>query len=143
MKPESDQHIKEFSAGGIVFCGEKVLILVNFRNDYVFPKGHIEEGETVEQAAIREVQEEAGVSGRILCSLGTTQYKFIDFIDRRSWRHKTVNWVLMEVDSEAVCCDGKEIKSGRFTTVAEASRLLTHAQDKKILKKACEEMAKC
>ncbi len=38
------------SAGGIVFWGWEVLVLTNFRGDTVFPKGHLEQGETPEQA---------------------------------------------------------------------------------------------
>jgi 8-oxo-dGTP pyrophosphatase MutT (NUDIX family) len=56
-------------AGGIVFQEteeERLYLLVRPRlsgNEWVFPKGHIEPGESPEQAALREVREEAGVEG--------------------------------------------------------------------------------
>lgn len=51
----------EYSGMAIVFCQDKVLVLETKHNEYVFPKGHIEEGETSKEAAIRECHEESGV----------------------------------------------------------------------------------
>ena len=52
----------EYSGMAIVFCEDKVLILETKHSEYVFPKGHIEEGDTSKEAAIRECQEESGVN---------------------------------------------------------------------------------
>ena len=63
-------------AGGVVFrhsaSGLEYLLIRARKPEHawVFPKGHIEEGETPEQAAIREVLEEAGVRAAIVSSLG-------------------------------------------------------------------------
>ena len=54
-------HRLEFSGMAIVLCQNKVLILETKHNEYVFPKGHIEEGETSKDASIRECKEESGV----------------------------------------------------------------------------------
>jgi 8-oxo-dGTP pyrophosphatase MutT (NUDIX family) len=68
-------------AGGVVVRrdegGAKFLLVTARRQpgQWVFPKGHIEPGETPEQAAIREVQEEAGVEARIGPPIGATEYK--------------------------------------------------------------------
>lgn len=66
-------------AGGVVFrrsaSGLEYLLIRarKPRDAWVFPKGHIEAGETPEQAAIREVLEEAGVRAVIVSSLGILQ----------------------------------------------------------------------
>ncbi len=63
-------------AGGIVFRivdDRREYLLVRARNaarDWVFPKGHIEPSESAEQAALREVAEEAGVQASIVAYLG-------------------------------------------------------------------------
>ena len=66
------------AAGGVLFDGEKVLLLrKRRRNEIVLPKGHVEEGETAEQAAVREVVEETGYSNvEIVADLGVLQAQF-------------------------------------------------------------------
>jgi 8-oxo-dGTP pyrophosphatase MutT (NUDIX family) len=56
------------------------------------PKGHIEAGETAEQAAVREIEEETGISGEILAELGTIDFWFVAG-GRRV--HKTVRHYLL------------------------------------------------
>ena len=51
----------EYSGMSIVFCKGKVLVLETRHNEFVFPKGHIESGETSKDASIRECLEESGV----------------------------------------------------------------------------------
>ena len=50
-------------AGGVVFNGQGLVLLLGHRNGtWVFPKGHLDPGETELEAALREVEEEAGVA---------------------------------------------------------------------------------
>jgi 8-oxo-dGTP pyrophosphatase MutT (NUDIX family) len=62
-------------AGAVVFRrdrdGLRILLVRSRRNpaDWIFPKGHIEEGESADEAAVREAEEEAGVTGRVIAPL--------------------------------------------------------------------------
>ena len=57
--------MSEISAGAIVYTKEndqiRYLIIKDFHSNYGFPKGHLEKGETLEEAAIREIKEETGI----------------------------------------------------------------------------------
>jgi 8-oxo-dGTP pyrophosphatase MutT (NUDIX family) len=68
-KPKNPRHIKavrEYTAGGVVFrrLGERVEILMiqDRLGRWTIPKGHVEEGESLEQTALREVAEETGLT---------------------------------------------------------------------------------
>ena len=77
--------IEATSCGGVVIFRGKVLLLYkNYRNRYegwVLPKGTVEEGETHEITALREVKEESGVSAKIVNYIGKSQYTFITHTD--------------------------------------------------------------
>jgi 8-oxo-dGTP diphosphatase len=64
------------NAGAIVFNDENE-ILVDYRtrqDDYSFPKGHVEDGETIQEAAVREVKEEMGCDIELLEELLPHEY---------------------------------------------------------------------
>jgi len=56
-----------------------VLLVTARRNprNWIFPKGHIEKGESPEQAALRETREEAGVSASLIGPAGILEYGFL------------------------------------------------------------------
>lgn len=62
--------MKEYSAGGIITKVEdgdiKVLLVEHLNGTFVFPKGHVEKGETFEEAAKREISEEVGLKNIII-----------------------------------------------------------------------------
>ena len=94
------RQVDEFSAGGLVLDlgGEVPRGALIARTDrhgrllWSLPKGHIEDGETAEQAAVREVEEETGIAGVIVAELGTIDFWFV--ADGRRI-HKTVQHYLM------------------------------------------------
>lgn len=124
----------EVSSGGVVLGAEGVL-LVKVENldrqvQWTFPKGHLEAGETVEAAALREVQEETGWRCRIVAPLGDVHYQF-----KRDGVtiHKTVNWFRMEPVEKTGIPDPDEILDCRWYSVPEAADLLVYKSDKKIM----------
>ncbi|MGB2787158.1 MAG: NUDIX domain-containing protein [Candidatus Saccharimonadaceae bacterium] len=65
-KPTIQEIVREPTAGGIVFRRDKngeveILLIQDHKDRWTIPKGHIEEGETAQQAAKREIGEEAGL----------------------------------------------------------------------------------
>jgi len=66
-KSSIQEIVREPTAGGIVFRRNKadqieILLIQDAKNRWTIPKGHIEEGETAQQTARREIGEEAGLT---------------------------------------------------------------------------------
>ncbi len=131
---------KEISVGGVVFLRDSLgninYLLIQSRNwkNWAFPKGHIDEGETKEQTAIREIFEETGLKVRILPGfLEHYEYEF-DFQGQHI--EKEAIFFLTEASGNEIHLSEKEHQNYRWLSFDEAVTLITHPQDKKILLKA-------
>jgi 8-oxo-dGTP pyrophosphatase MutT (NUDIX family) len=112
--------INEFCAGGLVFYNNKLLVLKRFNGVWLYPKGHIEPGETPEIAAVREVYEESGLTARIVKNLNSTSYIFSE----QGIKHfKTVYWFLMVADSDCVSLEKEFFDEGRWITKDQINNL--------------------
>ncbi|HET9295675.1 MAG TPA: divalent cation tolerance protein CutA, partial [Candidatus Binatia bacterium] len=74
-RPRSDgiRTVREVSAGGVMYRKHSdgiQIALIHVRNRWGLPKGHVEEGERIEETALREVREETGLEGRVVKKLG-------------------------------------------------------------------------
>jgi 8-oxo-dGTP pyrophosphatase MutT (NUDIX family) len=126
----------ETSAGGIVFRKEGaeplyLLIRDSYRN-WGFPKGHLEEGELPDAAALREVTEETGLKSLALHSAVET----IDWHFRFRGRliHKVCHFYLMEsADARTKPQRAEGITACRWACYADASRLLSYANAREVL----------
>ncbi len=133
--------IEATSCGGVViFRGKLLLLYKNYRNRYegwVLPKGTVEEGETFEETALREVKEETGVSAHIVKYIGKSNYTFTvpeDVVE------KSVHWYLMMADSYYSKPQREEyfMDSGYYK-FHEAYHLLKFPNEKQMLEKAYNE----
>lgn len=119
---------REVSAGGLVFSGGKLLVLRTRHGHWVFPKGNVEPGESLEETAVREVREETGLAARITRALGQTRYRYT--LGRGPGRvtvDKTVHWFAMEHVSGTLAVNRAEgFEAGQFVDPHEAMRLLTY-----------------
>ena len=129
---------KAVSCGGVVIYRGKILLLYkNYRNRYegwVLPKGTVEQGESHEETALREVHEETGVKARIIDYVGRSEYSFNiphNTID------KEVYWYLMVSDNYYSKPQKEEyfLHSGYYRYI-EAYHLLKFPNEKNILEKA-------
>ncbi|SHE62892.1 NUDIX domain-containing protein [Streptoalloteichus hindustanus] len=102
------------------------------------PKGHIEPGETAEQAAVREVAEETGIEGRVLTPLGTIDYWFVAD-DRRV--HKTVHHFLLEAVGGELSDEDVEVTEVAWVPLGELDELLAYADERRLVRRAAELLA--
>ena len=120
------------AAGGVVCrpgpagLAEIAVIHRPTQDDWSLPKGKLEPGETAEQAALREVEEETGLHARIVRPLGCTEY-----VDRRG-RDKTVCYWVMNAEGGRFT-PNDEVDQLRWLTVEEALDLLSYQGDKALL----------
>lgn len=132
MQPETK---KEFSAGGVIIEGGKALLIMmrDLKGEHVwtFPKGHLEPGETPEDAAVREVLEETGYECRIKKKLFKAHYSFT----RDNFPvEKDVQWYLMEkTGGDGVSRTPDEIFAMKWCAAPEAAKNLVYSSDLQIL----------
>tara|TARA_B110000014_G_scaffold77116_1_gene52808 strand:- start:5256 stop:5678 length:423 start_codon:yes stop_codon:yes gene_type:complete len=130
----------DFAAGGIVLRDELILIVKNKRGDessdksfWGFPKGHLEEGEKPSEAAIREVYEETGFKVELLDDKPIAESRYEIRLNDEII-NKTVWFYEMKIVSAYQKEPDDEILEIAIVSYAEAIKLLTYKEDKKILK---------
>lgn len=99
------------------------------------PKGHIEDGETTEQTAVREVKEETGISADVLAPLGTIDYWFVA---ERKRVHKTVHHFLLAATGGELSDADDEVTAVAWVPLTELSDRLAYADERKLAAKAIE-----
>jgi len=142
-KPHSQPYAKrvdEVSAGGLVIDATKTKGLLIGRRDHKdttgtrilwsLPKGHIEEGETPEQAAIREVAEETGITSEIERSLGVIDFWFMAGGKRI---HKTVHHFQFKEVGGLLAAQESEVDEVGWFPLSEIIGLLAYPDEKKLI----------
>ena len=129
------------SCGGVVIYKGKILLLYKNLHEknsgWVLPKGTVEEGETFEDTAIREVLEESGSKARIVKPLGDTHYEFKAKDDSVN---KCVHWYLMSANAFYSKPQREEhFDDSGFYKYHEAFYLLKYDNEREILEKAYSE----
>lgn len=137
------------SAGGLVYRikdGVTQIVLISRLGGKVWclPKGHVEPGESFEQAALREVREETGVDGEIIQKLGDVQYWYYDRWEKKRI-FKTVHFFLLHYCSGDVQNHDHEVDEACWFFIEDVLSRLSYPSEKEIYqrgKRALEEMVK-
>jgi ADP-ribose pyrophosphatase YjhB (NUDIX family) len=133
--------VDETSAGGLVVDHDRGTAAVIGRLDrrgrllWSLPKGHIEIGETAEQAAVREVEEETGIIGRVVAPLGIIDFWFVAE-DRRV--HKTVHHFLMRAMGGELSDSDIEVAEVAWVRLDELESRLAYADERRLIRRATE-----
>jgi 8-oxo-dGTP diphosphatase len=115
------------AAGGVVRRDGRVLLVHRPKyDDWTFPKGKAEDGESDEDCALREVREETGLRCALLEEIGRT-----DYVDSKG-RDKRVRWWLMEPVS-GTFVPSYEVDEIRWVDAPGAAELLSYERDVKLL----------
>ncbi|MEJ6760996.1 MAG: NUDIX hydrolase [Candidatus Planktophila sp.] len=134
------KRVDEVSAGGLVVDTTGKLGLLIGRRDlkdasgkrilWSLPKGHIEDGETPEEAALREVQEETGIESVIEKSLGVIDFWFMAGGKRI---HKTVHHYLFRESGGLLAPQESEVDEVGWFPLPEIIERLAYPDEKKLI----------
>ena len=139
------KRVDEVSAGGLVIDATGTMGLLIGRYDHKdatgkrvlwsLPKGHIEEGETPEQAAIREVAEETGITSSITKSLGVIDFWFMAGGKRI---HKTVHHFMFTEVGGTLLAQESEVDEVSWFPLSEIVDRLAYPDEKKLIARTVE-----
>lgn len=116
-------------AGGVVLNAAGEVLLIRYADGaWTFPKGHIDPGETIPIAAVREVHEEGGVRAEIVSDLGFTEY-----VNPRG-EARRVHWFTMKTDATQTVPE-EGFQAG-FFALGLAMKRLAHTQNRTLLERA-------
>lgn len=131
----------ETSAGGLVVDTDRMAAAIIGRIDrkgrmvWSFPKGHLEAGETAEQAAVREVFEETGLTAEVNAPLGTIAFWFM--LDGKRI-HKTVHHFLLIAQSFELSDADIEVDAIEWIPLPDVHGRLAYPDERNLLPKAFE-----
>jgi mutator protein MutT len=136
----------ETSAGGVVFRRDRGRLEVSIgeQRDRLtgdgrtrLPKGRVEAGETPEQAALREVEEETGLVAKVVAPLETVDYTYLEAGVQVS---KQVHFFLMEFAREEPRPRDGELERVYWCAIDEAEARLSFETERRVLQRARERL---
>jgi 8-oxo-dGTP diphosphatase len=118
------------AAGGVVLDGAGRVLLVHRPryDDWSLPKGKLDPGESFEEAALREVEEETGIRCRLGAELEPVRYR-----DNKG-RLKLVRYWRMEVEHDPGFVPNDEVDELRWVPTGEAVALLSYPHDAELVR---------
>ncbi len=137
------RRVEETSAGGLVVQGADLdtsgalIGRVDRRGRLLWslPKGHVEAGESPEEAAVREVAEETGITGRVVGPLGTIDFWFV--ADGRRI-HKTVHHFLLLAQAGELSDADIEVSEVAWVPLGEVGVRLAYEDERQLVAKVPE-----
>ena len=130
-------HDRIKAAGGVVVRDDGRIAVVHRPryDDWSLPKGKLDKGESWEQAALREVEEEVGLKCRLGDELEPTSYE-----DRKG-RAKVVRYWLMEPKRDAKFKPNDEVDEIRWLSPADAEAAVSYPHDAELVREAAGRIA--
>jgi 8-oxo-dGTP diphosphatase len=136
--------VEQISAGGAAFRQTKAgievaVVAVNPSRRWQLPKGIIDDGESADTAAVREVREEAGIETEIVELIEKVEYWYVgNHKGERVRFHKFVYFYLLKYLGGDVADHDHEIAEARWVKLDEAIAMLAFKSEKSVVEKAVD-----
>ncbi len=118
----------EKSCGAVIFDGDKVLVIQQVKGHWGFPKGHVENGETEVETAMREIKEETNIDVEI-----NENYRYIERYSPEENVEKDVVFFVAKKIGGEIKVQEEEVKATEWLSPREAVERVTYASSKKIM----------
>jgi len=134
--------LEQISAGGVVFrmqgsAVEIAIVRIVPEMRWQLPKGIIDAGETIEEAALREVREESGIVAELISPVETIEYWFVaDRGGERVRYHKFVHFFMMRYLSGDVVDHDHEVDEARWVDLETGLDMLEFKSEREVVTKA-------
>jgi 8-oxo-dGTP pyrophosphatase MutT (NUDIX family) len=130
------------SAGGVAYRNngdaiDIVLIQTSSERRWQLPKGIVDSGESTEEAAVREVREEAGINCQIVAELDPIDYWYVERHGKVPERiHKTVHFYVMRYLDGDVADHDDEVREARWVEINDGREMLAFATERSVVENA-------
>lgn len=125
----------EKSCGAVIFEGDKILVIQQVKGHWGFPKGHVEEGETEVETAIREIKEETNLDVEI-----DETHRYVEHYSPEEGIEKDVVFFIAKKTGGEIKVQEEEVKSTEWLLPEDAMDRLTYESSKSILSKVIKDL---
>lgn len=128
----------EKSCGAVIFdeTGDKILLIQQAAGHWGFPKGHVEDGETEIETAIREIKEETNLDVEI-----NEKFRYIEHYSPKEDVEKDVVFFVAKKIGGEIVAQEEEVQNIVWVSYAEAMERLTFESSKNVLEKVMRDLS--
>lgn len=132
MKGVLTMLVRKF-AGGVVFSGDKVLLIKNEQEEWALPRELMHDGELSNEVALKKIRNDSGIMVEIVSAAGQTNYEYYPVTRQKPFCNKTTWYIMKSLDENKNENETSKSKFGNFFKVDEAMNMIGYKQDKSLV----------
>ena len=125
----------EKSCGAVIFDGDKVLVIQQVKGHWGFPKGHVEDGESEVETAMREIKEETNLDVEI-----NEEYRYVEHYSPEAGIEKDVVFFIAKKTGGEIRVQEEEVKATEWLLPREAIERVTFDSSKTVMENVIKDL---